>query len=105
MWGHAARGHAARGHAASWHVAPWATGAGGRIGLHERSTDGARSAHRSGVTLVRMKVGMYRRRHVGLCMSGHVCMPTKRRRARRQLYRGGELALAVLAQRGMAMGP
>jgi hypothetical protein len=27
---------------------------GGRIGLHERSTDGARSAHRSGVTLVRM---------------------------------------------------
>ena len=78
---------------------------GGRIGLHERSTDGARSAHRSGVTLVRMKVGLYRRRHVGLCMSGHVCMPTKRRRARRQLYRGGELALAVLAQRGMAMGP
>ena len=79
---------------------------GGRIGLHERSTDGARSAHRSGVTLVRMQVvGMYRRRHVGLCMSGHVCMPTKRRRARRQLYRGGELALAVLAQRGMAMGP
>lgn len=54
---------------------------------------------------MRMKVGMYRRRHVGLCMSGHVCMPTKRRRARRQLYRGGELALAVLAQRGMAMGP
>ena len=48
-----------------------------------------------------MKGGTYRRRHVGLCMSGHVYMPTKRRRARPPLYRGGELALAVLAQRGI----